>query len=65
MERAYLLGTIASMCGTGSMDLLVDEPLLPAIVCALTAALLMRLIYLRVGRADHEPGRHTGAARAA
>ena len=43
MERAYLLGTIASVCGTGSMDLLVENPFWPALLAAIVAILLMRL----------------------
>ena len=48
MERAYLLGTIAAVCGTGSMDLFVDNPLLPSMLCALVAAVLMRQVLVRV-----------------
>ena len=43
MERAYLLGSIIAAGGTGSMDLLVDNPFWPALVAALAAILLMRL----------------------
>lgn len=43
MERAYLLGSIIAAGGTGSMDLLVDNPFWPALVAAFAAILLMRL----------------------
>ena len=42
MERVYLLGSIVAAGGTGSMDLLVDNPLWPALAAALVAILLMR-----------------------
>lgn len=48
MERAYLLGTIASVCGTGSMDLLVDNPLWPTVFCAILAILLIRQMLQRI-----------------
>ncbi|PSJ40549.1 hypothetical protein [Allosphingosinicella deserti] len=43
MERAYLLGSIVAAGGTGSMDLLVENPFWPALLTALVAILLMRL----------------------
>ena len=42
MERAYLLGSILAAGGTGSMDLLVENPFWPALGAALAAILLMR-----------------------
>ncbi|TFI59106.1 hypothetical protein E2493_06160 [Sphingomonas parva] len=42
MERAYLLGSIVAAGGTGSMDLLVENPFWPALGAALIAILLMR-----------------------
>ncbi|QAY78854.1 hypothetical protein [Sphingosinicella sp. BN140058] len=42
MERAYLIGSIIAAGSTGSMDLLVDNPLWPALFSALLAILLMR-----------------------
>ena len=48
MERLYLLGSMAAVCGTGSMDLLLEEPLWPAIVAATAAVLLMRLTLRRI-----------------
>ena len=48
MERLYLLGSTAAVCGTGSMDLLLEEPLWPAIVAATAAVLLMRLTLRRI-----------------
>jgi len=43
MERTYLLGSIVAAGGTGSMDLLVENPTWPALAAALVAILLMRL----------------------
>ena len=56
MERLYLLGTLASVCGTGSMDLLVDQPFWPALLCALFAMLMMRLLLQRVPGFVPAPG---------
>jgi hypothetical protein len=65
MERAYLLGSILAAGGTGSMDLLVENPFWPALLAALVAILLMRLALRHISpfvSAEAEKSR-TSAAR--